>query len=66
MDIMFSGGLNDLDDDEDLIVDNFLQFKREVLKQNKLNTFFIVQMLRPTKYCWFPKNGPPSPHNQRL
>lgn len=59
MDIIFSGGLNDLNDDTDLIVHNLFQFKREVLEQNKSNTFFIVQMLRPPMYCWFPKNGPP-------
>ena len=59
MDIIFSGGLNDLNDDTDLIVHNLFQFKKEVLEQNKSNTFFIVQMLRPPMYCWFPKNGPP-------
>ena len=59
MDIIFSWGLNDLDDEEDLIVHNLLQFKREVLEQNNSNAVFKVQMMRPPMYCWFPKNEPP-------
>ena len=57
MDIILSGGLNDLNDEEDVIMNNIFLFKRDVLGQNKENTFFVIKMLRPPMYCWFPKNG---------
>lgn len=57
MDIILSAGLNDLKDEEDVIMHNLFLFKRDVLGQNKDNTFYAIKLLRPPMYCWFPKNG---------
>ena len=57
MNVILSGGLNDLYKSTDEIVHELFLFKRNVLQQNKLNTFFVVKMLRPPKYCWLPRNG---------
>lgn len=57
MDIILSAGLNDLDKTTYYIINELMLFKRNVLQQNPLKTFFVVKMLRPPKYCWFPRNG---------
>ena len=57
MDVILSAGLNDLNDEADVIMNNIFLFKRDVLGQNKENTFFMIKMLRPPMYCWFPRNG---------
>ena len=55
MDVILS--LNDLQDESDLIIHNLSLFKRDVLGQNKENTFCVIKLLRPPKFCWFPRNG---------
>lgn len=64
MDVVAVAGLNDVQNLElDQLLDNIVLFKRNVLEQNKSNTFTMARLMRPPKYAWFPNNGPePKPH----
>lgn len=58
MDVILCAGLNDLEDESDLIIHNLSLFKKNVMDQNRENTFCVIKLLRPPRYCWFPRNGP--------
>lgn len=61
MTVIVSSGLNDMDTDIDVFLQTVYLFKKNVLDQNPLNRFYMVKMLRPPKYAWFPATREPMP-----
>jgi len=54
MTVIVSSGLNDMETDIDVFLQTVFLFKKNVLDQNPLNKFYMVKMLRPPKFAWFP------------